>query len=182
MLDGDMRRKNGRLLEVALVIPSAVPTSQQEAVLIQNMLAQIGATVRIEVVPLGDFFDRYVRPGQFDFTLFSWMGTPFPVSSSRSVYAEPTRQADGQLDIQQNYARVGSDEIDALFDQANAELDPVRARDIANRIDTLIWQEVHSLTTYQRPELWACKLGLANIGAFGFAQPPVYQDIGWVLE
>ena len=74
---------------------------------------------------------------------------------------------------------MGSDEIDALFQQANSELDRTLAIEIANRIDALIWQEVHSLTLYQRPELWATKFTLANAGAFGFAQPPVYEDIGW---
>jgi peptide/nickel transport system substrate-binding protein len=50
---------------------------------------------------------------------------------------------------------------------------------IANRIDALIWAEVHSLTEYQRPELVVCKKNLANFGAFGFAAPWTYQDIGW---
>jgi peptide/nickel transport system substrate-binding protein len=75
---------------------------------------------------------------------------------------------------------VGSDEIDQLFDQANHELDRSKAIALANKVDELIWQEVHSLTTYQRPELVACKKTLANFGAFGFATPWAYQNIGWV--
>ncbi|MEO7190371.1 MAG: ABC transporter family substrate-binding protein [Vicinamibacterales bacterium] len=178
-LDGTVRKKDGRPLEITMIIPSGVPTSRQESELIQNMLAQVGVSLRISVVPGTDFFDKYVRPGQFDFTLFSWMGTPFPISSSQSIYAKPTHDAKGQLVIQQNYSRVGSDEIDALYAQANAELDRQKAAELANRLDALIWDEVHSVTLYQRPELWACKTALANVGAFGFAQPPVYQDIGW---
>jgi peptide/nickel transport system substrate-binding protein len=177
---GAVRQKDGRPLEVRMVIPAAVATSRQESELMQNMLRQIGVTLRIDTVPTGDFFDRYIRPGQFDFTVFSWIGTPFPISSSRSIYAKPTRGADGQLAIQQNYARVGTDEIDALYTQANAELDRTAAVAIANRIDALIWAEVHSLTLYQRPEIYATKRTLANFGAFGFAQPAVYEDIGWV--
>ncbi len=179
-LEGAVRRKDGRPLEIRMIIPAAVATSRQESELIQNMLSRVGVTLNIQTVPTGDFFDKYIRPGQFDFTVFSWIGTPFPISSSKSVYAKPTKNARGELDIQQNYARVGSDEIDALFTQANAELDRQKAIAIANQIDALIWQEVHSLTLYQRPELWATKRNLANFGAFGFAQPIVYQDIGWV--
>ena len=177
---GAVRQKDGRPLEVRMVIPAGVATSRQESELMQNMLRQIGVTLRIDTVPTGDFFDRYIRPGQFDFTVFSWIGTPFPISSSRSIYAKPTRGADGQLAIQQNYARVGSDEIDALYTQANAELDRAAAVAIANRIDALIWEQVHSLTLYQRPEIYATKRTLANFGAFGFAQPAVYEDIGWM--
>jgi len=179
-LDGAVRKKDSRPLEIVMVIPAAVATSRQESELMQNMLNQVGVTLRINTVPSPDFFDKYIRPGQFDFTVFSWIGTPFPISSSRSIYAKPTADAKGALQIQQNYARVGTDEIDALYAEANAELDRGKAVAIANRLDGLIWQHVHSLTLYQRPELWATKRNLANFGAFGFAQPIVYQDIGWV--
>ncbi len=104
------------------------------------------------------------------------------MSSAKSIYANPVRGADGQLNVQQNYARIGSAEIDALFDQATAEFDRDRAIEIANRVDTELWQEVHSLTLYQRPEIYAVKKGLANFGAFGLQQPWPYADIGWVRE
>ena len=93
---------------------------------------------------------------------------------------KPKKGPDGQLDIQQNYARIGSDEIDALFDAANAELDRTKAIEIANQADALIWQEVHSLTLYQRPDLAAVNKNLANFGAFGLQWPWKYADIGWV--
>ena len=171
--------KDGKPLEINAVIPSGVQTSRQEMELVQNMLAQIGVTVKINTVPSDDYFDKYITPGQFDFTVFSWVGTPFPISSAKSIYAKPTQGPDGRLDIQQNYSRIGSDQIDALFEQANAEFDRAKAEEIANEIDALLWQEVHSLTLYQRPELIAVKRDLANFGAFGFATPWPYQDIGW---
>jgi peptide/nickel transport system substrate-binding protein len=80
--------------------------------------------------------------------------------------------------VQENYSRIGSAEIDRLFDDGIQELDRSKATAIANQADTLIWQEVHSLSLYQRPDLWACRQGLANFGATGFADL-VYQDIGW---
>ena len=169
-LDGNVRKKDGRTLEINCVIPAAVATSRQESELIQNMLGQIGVKLNINTVPSPDFFEKYIRPGQYDFTIFSWIGTPFPISSSRSLYAKPTVGPGGELAIQQNYARVGSDEIDRLFAEATQELDRQRAIELANRIDALIWQEVHSLTLYQRPEMWVAKSGLANHGAFGFAE------------
>jgi peptide/nickel transport system substrate-binding protein len=180
-LDGNVRRKDGRALEINFVIPSAVATSRQESELVQNMLGQVGVKVNINTVPSPDFFEKYLRPGQFDFTVFSWIGTPFPISSARSLYAKPTPGPDGELAIQQNYARIGSPEIDKLFDEANQELDRQRAIELANRIDALIWQEVHSLTLYQRPEMWVTKSGLANHGAFGFADI-AFEDIGWAKQ
>jgi peptide/nickel transport system substrate-binding protein len=177
-LDGKIRKKNGRTLEINCVIPAAVATSRQESELMQNMLGQVGVRLTINTVPSPDFFEKYITPGQFDFTVFSWLGTPFPISSSQSIYAKPTVEPGGALAIQQNYSRVGSDEIDRLYAEATQELDRKRATELANRIDAQIWQIVHSLTLYQRPEMWVTKTGLANHGAFGFAEI-VYEDIGW---
>jgi peptide/nickel transport system substrate-binding protein len=181
-LEGDVRRKDGRALEVKCVIPAGIRASRQESELMQNMLAQVGVKLNIDTVPINDFFEKYVTPGQFDFTVFAWMGTPYPMSSSKSIYASPTRNADGQLNVKQNYARASNAEIDELFERATAEFDRAKAIDIANQIDTQIWQEVHSLTLYQRPEIFAVKKGLANFGAFGLQGPWPYADMGWVAE
>jgi peptide/nickel transport system substrate-binding protein len=170
---GGVRMKDGKPLAIRFVIPSQVATSLQEAQLIQRMLQAVGANVDIQVVPTGDFFDKYVTPGGFDFTVFSWLGGVFPISGSKSIYAKPTGDT-----IQQNYARVGSDELDALFDRATAEFDPDKAIALGNQIDALIWNEVHSLTSYQRPEIVAATATLANFGAFGFASA-IYEDIGF---
>ena len=139
-----------------------------------NMLKAVNVKVNIDAVPSDDFFAKYVNTGNFDFTVFSWIGTPFPISSSKSIYALPKGD-----DIQQNYARVGSAELNALFDKATSEFDEQKAIDIGNEIDAAIWNEVHSLTLYQRPEIIASKANLANHGAFGFATPPRYEDIGF---
>lgn len=176
--NGAFRSKNGKELDLRFVIPANVAASRQESELIQGMLKDIGINVKIDTVPLDDFFDRYITPGNFDLTVFAWLGTPFPVSSSKSIYAKPTKDDKGQLVVQQNYARVGSDQIDQLFDQATAELDPAKAIDLANQIDGMLWNEVHSLTLYQRPDIVATKSNLANFGAFGFASR-IYEDIGF---
>ena len=175
-MTGTQRSKGGRPLELRIVIPSGVATSQQESELMQSMLAAVGIKLDIMTVPVGDFFDKYVPPGDFDLTVFSWLGGVFPISSSQSIYAKPQGQ-----NIQQNYARIGSDQIDMLFDQATAEFDPTKAIALGNQIDTLIWQEVHSLTLYQRPDIIACKSTLGNFGASGFATLP-YQDMGFVTK
>jgi peptide/nickel transport system substrate-binding protein len=102
------------------------------------------------------------------------MGTPFPVSSGKSIYLKPVGDK-----IQQNYARVGSDELDKVFGEAVEELDPQKAIALANEADKMIWEEVHSLPMYQRPDMWGAKKDLANIGAYGFASV-AYEDIGWM--
>jgi peptide/nickel transport system substrate-binding protein len=178
LVDG-VRAKDGKQLYVRYVVPSQAAQNKQVAELVQGMLNQIGIKVAIETVPGDDFFEKHIAPGNFDITGFVWVGTPFPISASKSIYAKPKPGPDGQLVLQQNYARIGSDEIDQLFDQAATELDPAKAIQIANEIDAQIWREVHTLTLYQRPEIVATKANLANFGAFGFAST-IYEDIGFL--
>lgn len=174
---GAVRQKAGKPLSLRFVIPSGIPTSRNEAELTQALLKTIGINVDIQTVPSNDFFDKYIVPGNFDLTPFSWLGTPF-VSSSQSIYRKPGKDAKGQPVIRQNYARVGSDQIDKLLTQAGQELDPVRSRALFNQADRLIWNEVHSLTIFQRPQISGVKKGLANLGSFGFASRN-YEDIGY---
>ena len=173
-IEGNKRVKNGQTLAINLVIPGGVAVSRSEAELIQNMLAQANVGVSINTVPTDNFFDKYITPGQYDMTVFSWLGTPFPVSAAQSIYRKPIGDK-----IEQNFARIGSDGLDHVLDDAVQELDPQKAIALANQADTLIWQEVHSVTTYQRPDIWGAKKGLANIGAYGFASI-LYEDVGWV--
>src|SRR6185295_564294 len=109
VVQGDKRVKDGKTLAIKLVIPGGVAVSKSESAVIQNLLGQINVQVEVNTVPTADFFDKYVSTGQFDFTLFSWMGTQFPISSGKSIYQKPTG-----ANIRQNYARTGSDEIDKL--------------------------------------------------------------------
>jgi peptide/nickel transport system substrate-binding protein len=172
LAEGDkFRKKGGKELTLNLLIPSGTPAPLVESPLIQSQLKDIG--VNVKIVAKGDDFFDFVSNGTFDMTIFTWVGTPFPISSSKSIYQEPEGD-----NIFQNFARIGTKNIDSLFDQAAAELDPAKAIDLANQADTAIWAEGHSLTTYQRPELIACNNNLVNYGAVGFASLK-YQDIGF---
>jgi peptide/nickel transport system substrate-binding protein len=176
---GAYRTKGGKTLEVRFVIPTGVPASKQEGELTQAMLKDVGIKLDIRAVPSDDFFDKYVIPGNYDITPFSWLGTPFPVSSAQSIYANPTKDSKGELQIQQNFARVGSKQIDDLMDKAEETLDRNQAFSFINQADKLIWDEVHSIIFYQRPQLTAVNKNLANVGSYGFAQPD-YTKIGFV--
>jgi peptide/nickel transport system substrate-binding protein len=142
------------------------------------MADKVGIKIEIQSVAGDDFFPKYVSTGDFDIVLFGWGGTPFPVTSAKSIYVSPKKKPDGSDEIQQNYARVGSEEIDKLFDQGAETFDLPKQQEIGNQIDKLIWDEVHSLTFYQVPDIVAVKEKLANFGAFGFASA-IFEDIGY---
>ena len=164
-------RKNssGVALKIAITIPSGVPTSASEAQLFQAMLTPLGVPLEIKTVPLGDFFAKYITPGNFEMTVFSWLGTVFPISGATGIMTTGGEQ---------NYGKIGSAAIDALFTKANQELDPVKRCALANKADKLVWQLGHSMITYQRPNVTATKKKLANMGSFGFTSVD-YTVIGF---
>ncbi|MCW2990610.1 MAG: ABC-type dipeptide transport system periplasmic component-like protein, partial [Solirubrobacterales bacterium] len=173
-MSGQFYAKGGKQLKLRFVIPSGVPTSKQEGELTQAMLKDVGINLDIVTVPSDDFFDKYVIPGNYDITPFSWLGTPFPISSSTSIYIEPKGD-----NFQQNFARVGSPEIDDLMHQANGTFDENQSRDLLNQADAKVWDEVHSLIMYQRPQITATKSNLANWGSWGFKSYD-FIHAGWM--
>ncbi|UZJ23900.1 ABC transporter family substrate-binding protein [Rhodococcus antarcticus] len=169
--NGDTRTKDGKTLEIRDVIPTGVATSAQEAQIVQQNLQVIGVKLTIDTVPSAGFFKDFVNVGNFDITHFAWLGTPFPVSSSGSIYGK-------YADVQQNYGRIGDTSINDLFTQANQELDPAKKIDLANQIDKAIWDEGFSLLLYQRPQNHAVRSTVANFGSPGFGDVD-YTKIGF---
>ncbi|MFC6079950.1 ABC transporter family substrate-binding protein [Sphaerisporangium aureirubrum] len=172
------RRRGGRELAVRFVVPAGLQLSKSEGELARAMLERIGVKVTIQAVPGDDFFGKYIIPGNFDIAPFSYIGTPFPISSSYATYADAVRGSDGKPRWNANFGRSGSREIDAAMRVSSSDLDPERARTGANEADRLIWQEVNVLPLYQRPQNWGVKATLANIGAPGFYTLR-YADIGF---
>jgi len=167
---GSPRTKNGKQLKVAITIPSGVPTSAQEAQLMQSTLAQVGITLDIRVVPLTDFFSKYITPGDFEMTVFSWIGTSLPISSSKSIL-----RSDGE----QNFGKIGTPAIDKLIDKAQTELDQSKRCALVNRADVMIWENGHSAPTYQRPNVTAKDKNLKNMGSWGFSSMD-YTKVGFI--
>jgi peptide/nickel transport system substrate-binding protein len=176
---GAFRQKDGKTLSLRFVIPTGTAISKQEGELAQAMLKDVGVKLEIDAVPSNDFFDKYIIPGNFDIVPFSWIGTPYPISSGQSIYINIKKDAKGQIQTQQNFARVGSAQIDDLISKAEETLDVNAAHDLLNQADKLVWDEVHSLTLFQRPQITAVKATVANVGSFGF-KSPVAADFGYV--
>ncbi|QKW40385.1 ABC transporter family substrate-binding protein [Actinomadura sp. NAK00032] len=173
---GKYRAKAGRTLALRFVVPSGVPISAREAELARALLERIGVRVDIRPVPADDALDAHVTKGDFDIVPFSWLGTSFPVSPMRAVFARPHGGR-----VQQNYSRTGTAAIDAAMDRAIAETDPAKVHVLVNRTDRLIWRQASVLPLYQRPQLVAARADLANMGACGFLEPD-YQDIGFTAR
>ena len=168
------RSKNGKELDVRFTIPAGVASSKQAGELMQAMMQAIGVKLIITTVPSNPFFDKYIIPGNFDITIFSWIGTPFPGGGNRDIYICKKGSAG-----QSNFTAMCDPTIDADFTDALKSFDHNVYVQKLNDADTHIWNEVHSLMLFQRPQLNGVKNGIANLGSFGLASVD-YTKIGYV--
>jgi peptide/nickel transport system substrate-binding protein len=173
------RVKAGKPLTLRFVLPAGRASKPVRATgaRIAKELGRIGVRTRIQQVPAERYFAN-IAAGDYDLAIYSWPGTAFPATDARPIFAKPSAAADGSLLVEQNYTRVGTNQIDQLFDQASRELDDGVRNDLIKRADARIWAAAGSVPLYQRPQLVAAGEKVANAGAFGF-QTPRYQDIGF---
>ncbi|GAA2551916.1 MULTISPECIES: ABC transporter family substrate-binding protein [Streptomyces] len=175
--------KNGKALTLRFVLPSGPGSDTLRTVAgrISKMLERIGIRTDISQVDDESYFKDHIASGAYDLALYSWPATAFPATDARPVYAKPVPAADGSLNVEQNYTRVGTDQVDQLFDQAIATLDDSEHRALIRKADSRIWAAAGSIPLYQRPQLTAARKNLANAGAFGF-RTPVYEDMGFLKK
>jgi peptide/nickel transport system substrate-binding protein len=175
--------KNGKPLALRFVLPSGPGSESLHTVAqrISRMLDRIG--IRTELIKVSDesYFKDHIASGAYDLALYSWPASAFPATDARPIYAKPVPAADGSLAVEQNWTRVGTDQVDQLFDQAIGTLDESESRSLIRKADARIWAAAGSIPLYQRPQLIAARKNLANAGAFGF-QTPVFQDIGFLKK
>jgi peptide/nickel transport system substrate-binding protein len=173
--------KNGKPLTLRFVLPSGPGSRTLRTVAdrITRMLQRVGIGTEISKVSDESYFKDHIASGQYDLALYSWPATAYPATDARPVYAKPVPAADGSLSVEQNYTRVGTDQVDQLFDEAVATLDEGKSRSLIRKADSRIWAAAGSIPLFQRPQLLAARKNLANTGAFGFATP-VYEDMGFL--
>jgi peptide/nickel transport system substrate-binding protein len=168
-LNGQFREKDGRQLVIRDVLFDSIST-RQFGQIAQNNLAQIGVKLELDIRPAAGFFTDYVTVGNFDIAQFGWGADAFPLSSITQTY---------RTNSESNFGNIGSPEVDAKIEQTVGELDPDKARTLANELDKMLFEEVFSLPLTQSPGNIAVRSNLANFGAFGLADAD-YTKIGFM--
>ncbi|MBF6437937.1 ABC transporter family substrate-binding protein [Nocardia cyriacigeorgica] len=171
-LNGEFREKDGRRLTIRDVMYNA-QSWVQIAQIIQQNLAQIGVELIIDTRPGQGLFTDVFQPGNFDAGQWVWSSDVFALKNLPQVYRYDPN------DLQGNYGRIGSPEINDLIDKALAELDPQKAIQIANEIDRKLFEIGFSLPLVQSAGNVAVRADLANYGAPGLASYD-YTKIGFL--
>jgi peptide/nickel transport system substrate-binding protein len=168
-MNGQFREKDGRQLVIRDVFFDSLPT-RQIAQVAQNSLAQIGVKLDLVTAPGGTLFTDYITVGNFDIGQFAWSADAFALSSLTQIFASGGES---------NFGKIGSPEIDAQIEKTLDELDPAKARDLANELDKMIWAEGFSLPLFQSAGNAAVRSTLANFGPAGIGDLD-YTKIGFM--
>jgi len=161
--------KDGKAVEITYVYNDGSKTNEAVVPVVQEQLKAVGITMTVQKVPPTDLFSKYVIPGDFDITLFGWVGNPF-LSSGDSIW---------KTDGEQNFGKIGDAETDALIDQAAVETDPTKRLDLINQADARLWQLAGVVPLWQSYDFFVQNDDLANFGAKGF-QSLDWTKIGYV--
>ena len=167
--EDDLATKDGKPIEITYVYNDGSKTNEAVVPVVKEQLAAVGITMKVQKVPPTDLFSKYVIPGEFDLTLFGWVGNPF-LSSGDSIW-----KSEGE----QNFGKIGDKETDKLIDQAAVETDPDARLDLINQIDANLWELAGTIPLWQSYDFYVQNDDLANYGAWGF-QRPDWTTIGYV--
>jgi peptide/nickel transport system substrate-binding protein len=168
-LNGQFREKDGKQLVIRDVLYDS-QSGRQVAQVAQNSLAQIGVKLELDVKPANGFFTNYVNVGDFDITQFSWVGDAFALCCLNQIFT---------TGAESNFGKISSPQIDAKVEEVLDELDPAKARALANEVDKMLWEEVFSLALFQSPGNVAVRSTLANFGPSGVGDLD-YSTIGFM--
>ena len=132
------------------------------------MLKEVGIQLDIVTVPVAEFSST-LTGHEFEIIAFSWIGTPYPFSGIKQIYGSGSDS---------NYAQLSMPEVDELAEQIARKTNVEKRIELSNQADSIIWENVHTLPLYQRPELIATRSDLANYGAFGLSSTH-WEDVGF---
>jgi glutathione transport system substrate-binding protein len=170
-LNGQFREKDGRQLVIRDVLYDA-QTSRQVAQIAQNSLAQVGVKLELDAKGGGGFFTNYINVGDFDIAQFSWVADAFSLCCLNQIYT---------TGAESNFGKISNPQIDAKVEETTDELDPAKARALANEVDKLIWAEGFGLPLFQSAGNVAVRSSLANFGPAGIGDLD-YTKIGFMKQ
>jgi peptide/nickel transport system substrate-binding protein len=146
-----IRHKNGRALDLLLVIQAAVPG---EAVVANNVVQferQIGARVSIREYDVTQFgapasLGGPVYAGKFDLAQYSFVNGDDPDTTDQFACANVPPQG-------YNKSRICDPRIDALLRQGRVTYDIAQRKSAYAKLQALLYQELPLVLLYQRREL-----------------------------
>jgi peptide/nickel transport system substrate-binding protein len=142
------------------------PRREQEFQLIQAQLAEAG--IEITAAPVDDF--TILDTGDFELVVFGWTSITVP-SGHTAIF---------QTDGGSNSGDYSNPEVDALFEEADGDLDPDHRLETLNEIDNILWEDLPVIPLFQVPEFLAWNEQVQNVEMNGY-DSFFYNSFQWGL-
>jgi peptide/nickel transport system substrate-binding protein len=179
-LGGDgVYTKGGQPLNLRIDTTANNPLREQTVNVMISQLKDAGIAATFNANP--DIFAGKEKPtsleaGGFQIALFAWVGSPF-ISGTPAIYLSPQGDSIGQ-----NYSRIGTPELDALFTQWLSETDDQQIADTGNEIDSKLWDQMATLPLYQKPTFIAYSSTIAGAEDNPTQAGPLWNASTWSLK
>jgi peptide/nickel transport system substrate-binding protein len=156
----------GKDLTFTISTTSGEPVRAEIEQLFQSYMKNIGIKINIQNYSPNTLFGTVGPKSEYDIIEFAWVSTPFP-SGNQPIYCSYTNaNVCGE-----NWNHFANPQVDALFTQAAATLDPAKAASLYNQADALLWKNMVTLPLFQQPQLntWTNTFGniLPNTSSVG---------------
>lgn len=162
--------KGGKKLSLRLSTTAGNQLREQQGVLIQAQLKEVGIDIRIDNSPAETLFGERLPGGNFDIANFAWVGTPFPAAGGYQLY----QSASGS-----NFGKYNNSKVDKRLLDALAETDEVTRLGILNEIDKTMWEDLPNIPLYQKPTFLAYNTKYANITDNTTEESPFWNSEAW---
>jgi peptide/nickel transport system substrate-binding protein len=165
--------KGGKKLSFRFSTTAGNQLRETQGVLLQAQMKQIGIDIKIANAPSTKFFGEMLPQGNFDIADFAWVGTPFAISGSKSIYLSGSDS---------NYGKYANPKVDDLFNQATAELDPAKAAALGNQADQQLWDDMVTIPLYTKPTFLAWRNTFTNITDIATNEGPFVDEPLWAQK
>jgi peptide/nickel transport system substrate-binding protein len=117
-----------------------------------------------------------LEAGGFQAAVFAWVGSPFR-ASTQSIYSQPQGG-----NVQQNYSRQGTPEIDEMFAEFVQTPDPDAQAKLGNEIDRALWEQVATVPLYQKPTFIAYQSSIKGVQDNSTQAGPLWNSETWTVK
>ena len=150
--------QSGKDLTLTISTTSGEPVRAEIEQLFQSYMKAIGIKINIQNYSPSTLFGTVGPKSEYDIIEFAWVSTPFP-SGNQPIYCSYTN---ANL-CGENWNHAANPQVDALFTQAAATLDPAKAATLYNQADALLWKNMVTLPLFQQPQLTTWTSTFANV-------------------
>lgn len=164
--------RDGKPLRLRLSTTAGNQLREQQGVLIQAQLAEVGFDIRIDNSPSEDLFGDRLPKGNFDIANFAWVGTPFAAAGTNQLYNSGSES---------NFGKYSNPAVDAKMKESLAILDESGRLAALNDIDEMMWEDLPNLPLYQKPTFLAYEERFENITDNTTTESPFWNSEEWVL-